>query len=123
MTDRTKRLSDATEGTRGHTPGPWTFECGDHSHRYVHVTDADDRTVHYKYASAGPNEAARDEANGRLIAAAPELLEALQKCRALFSEIKGDFTDPREECREGWAIIDTAIAKATASPDTEGRGE
>jgi len=72
-----------------HTDGPWAFECGDHSHRYVHVTDADDRTVHYKYAAAGPNEAARDEANARLIASAPDLLEALQSLVANLAE--GDF--------------------------------
>ena len=48
-----------------------------------------------------------------LIAAAPDLLEALTKCRGLFSEIRNDWTDPRAECREGWAIIDAAIAKAT----------
>ncbi len=42
-----------------------------------------------------------------------ELLAALHKCGALFSEIRGDWTDPRAECREGWEIIAAATAKAT----------
>lgn len=40
------------------------------------------------------------------------LREALTKCRELFSEIRMDWSDPRAECREGWAIIDAALQPA-----------
>lgn len=63
---------------RQHSPGPWAAEGGDHTHRYALVKDADDRTVHYKYGSGTKAEADQDEANARLIAAAPALLEALK---------------------------------------------
>lgn len=35
---------------------------------------------------------------------------ALQECYNLFSSIRGDWTDPRSDCREGWAIINAAQA-------------
>lgn len=93
-----------------HTDGPWAFECGDHSHRYVHVTDADDRTVHYKYAAAGPNEAARDEANARLIASAPDLLEALKRMVEIDDdEVVMDTASVKERLSAARA----AIARAT----------
>ncbi len=101
-----------------HTDGPWAFECGDHSHRYVHVTDADDRTVHYKYAAAGPNEAARDEANARLIASAPDLLEALTDCFAALTDpvvgtIYGDDPDWYRKVDDAANKARAAIARAT----------
>jgi hypothetical protein len=34
---------------------------------------------------------------------------ALVGCRELFSEIRKDWSDPRSEIREGWAIIDAAL--------------
>ena len=45
--------------------------------------------------------------------AAADLLGALQRCRALFSEIRNDWTDPRADCREGLATCDAAISRAT----------
>ena len=39
-----------------------------------------------------------------------ELEGALEKCGELFSEIRGDWSDPRSECREGWAIINAALS-------------
>lgn len=39
-----------------------------------------------------------------------KLGEALKKCSSLFSEIRGDWTDPRHECREGWRIVSEALA-------------
>ena len=35
---------------------------------------------------------------------------ALQKCGELFGEIRGDWTDPRSECREGWEVIESALS-------------
>jgi hypothetical protein len=43
------------------------------------------------------------------------LREALEKCRDLFTEIRGDWSDPRSECREGWRIIDEALDSTSAA--------
>jgi hypothetical protein len=40
-----------------------------------------------------------------------ELVAALKHCYALFDDIRNDWTDPRSQCREGWAIISAALAK------------
>lgn len=41
---------------------------------------------------------------------AAALREALEKSRDLFTDIRGDWSDPRSRCRQGWAIIDAALA-------------
>jgi hypothetical protein len=51
-------------------------------------------------------EAERD----RLRAAGEVNAEALRKCDELFHDIRGDWTDPRSECREGWRVIEEALA-------------
>lgn len=89
-----------------HSPAPWSAEFGDSSHRFVLVKDGDDRTVFYKYCSGSAQEADQDEANARLIAAAPKLLEA---CIALQMEARA------RGC--GLRVADEAIAKATGSSD------
>ena len=45
---------------------------------------------------------------------AEALAEALDECKELFSAIRGDWSDPRAECRAGWAVIDTALARLPA---------
>jgi hypothetical protein len=65
--------------TNQHTPGPWTLEVGDHTHRYSLVKDANERTVHYKYGVGKSSEADLDEANARLIAASPAMFDALRE--------------------------------------------
>lgn len=66
-----------------HTPGPWkvlrpTGDIGGQDHNW-HVTDAEDTFVAHVF---GFNHAIDDqsEANARLIAAAPQMLEALEAC-------------------------------------------
>jgi hypothetical protein len=76
-----------------HTPGPWEF-----SHTWV-------QTVDKKTPIANFNFYASTEANARLIAAAPELLEAL---RNIISDIEP--TDPNDRL---WVGARAAIAKAT----------
>jgi hypothetical protein len=66
------------EPSAAFTPERWYLDIGDHSYRYVHITDSDDQTVFYKYGSGTAKEADRDEVNGCLAAAAPELLAALR---------------------------------------------
>lgn len=53
---------------RAATPGEWRLDAGDHTHRYAHVLDDDDRTIHYKYASGTATEAALEDANAAHIA-------------------------------------------------------
>ena len=66
-----------------HTPGPWSFGYGmTQEHGYVlgvGVTTKPDWTVVCAVSRPGDVNAI-DEANARLIAAAPDLLEALKAC-------------------------------------------
>src|SRR5882672_9560367 len=52
----------------------------------------------------------------------------LLKCSELFSSIRGDWTDPRTDCREGWSIIDARVkaideALAALSANTGAGGD
>jgi hypothetical protein len=62
----------------GHTPGPW-LDVGD---GYIEARNAPLKArsgwYDYAYLQASPEERAEWQANARLIAAAPELLEALR---------------------------------------------
>jgi len=40
------------------------------------------------------------------------MVEALKGCSELFSDIRGDWSDPRYECRSGQELIANALAKA-----------
>jgi hypothetical protein len=43
-----------------------------------------------------------------------ELIAALRQAREHFTEIRMDWSDPRDEIRAGWAVIDAALARAYA---------
>ncbi|MEB5935519.1 hypothetical protein MXL15_25360 [Pseudomonas mosselii] len=63
---------------RKHTPGPWTdlprTEC-------IAICGQDKARLQLGFVnSANPDRVAEGEANARLIAAAPDLLEALESC-------------------------------------------
>ena len=96
----------------GHTPGPWSLE--DASQRivtddYVGVfaerANPGDKLPAQCY---GPNR----EANARLIAAAPELLEPLKGLRDELENIYSNYQDVREQQDKARKIICDAIAKA-----------
>jgi hypothetical protein len=75
-----------------HTPGPWTVEKFTREHEWVRmrarVTDGED-TVAQLFDSAFED---RNHANARLIAAAPEMLEALElTLEALFQNPELNF--------------------------------
>ncbi len=95
----------------GHTPGPWHVREGEYGNLLV---ECDYKRMTFVLAVCEPHETEDDaarlvrEANARLIAAAPDLLEALksQTCpQCLPSEPDEDVCD---QCRKRRA----AIAKA-----------
>lgn len=107
--------------TREHTPGPWNL---------VRLASAfDSRVVGYgiKYGAAGNrlamvdgegNSSDHNEANARLIAAAPDMLAALKECEEYFdnrADADGDSTGftPNAEMNM-LVMVRAAIAKATS---------
>lgn len=103
-----------------HTPGPWTYE-GDHTHRQFnirmlgHLIGTRDEAKHICTVNNLPphvlanRDAVTAEANARLIAAAPELLAALESAQAWIA--RAGYTD-----RDKWQSVQeqarAAIAKA-----------
>ena len=85
-----------------HTPGPWRYMAGTHSHY-----DSEGKAIARVYGPRGIDCSRRD-ANARLIAAAPDLLEAL---KGMLSRTDGqaiyNFMEPQREAARA------AIAKAT----------
>ncbi len=104
---------------QAHTRGPWSVlpEEADRDYIRIRGTNLGHRykianvlTVHYE--GGRPSEAEETRANARLIAAAPELLSALQRTLNWLSGYPGGGTmapyGPYEQARE-------AIAKATGA--------
>ena len=96
-----------------HTPGPWAFSRWDQygdTRFYIAQADVAPYTPNFSDVATliaetvSIERVAIQEANARLIAAAPELLEALLDCRRAL-EI-ANFT-------QELAVVDAAIAKAT----------
>jgi len=72
-----------------HTPGPWTAEPPDHVDIYGNLVQVDLFTPEYWFIS-GPGadvHGLMTAADARLIAAAPDLLEALKKAEALCTSV------------------------------------
>ena len=93
--------------TTQHTPGPWAV-----SPDHIFRNQADIFEIHWSTIGECIAECVHGEANARLIAAAPELLEALQHIRRCipfggFAQIHHDSST----CEQ----IDAAIAKATGA--------
>ena len=49
-----------------------------------------------------------------------KLTPLVNRCGELFSDIRGDWSDPRTECREGWAVCDQM--RALLAPETTPKG-
>ena len=90
-----------------YTPGPWDREL-----RFVVPHNVDANNFHGIAKVYGPDR----EANARLIAAAPDLLAALERTNDLIHYHLGDPTQEdgwkNEEIHEAWLAARTAIAKA-----------
>lgn len=101
-----------------HTPGPW-FVWGP----FIGPRLAPDSGIHVKVARIAGHETDADAvANARLIAAAPELLEALAEARiAVAADLEdaqsdeGRFQSFEQVFAERLARVDAAIAKATGA--------
>jgi hypothetical protein len=104
-----------------HTPGPWQWD-GDYTLRPVNP-DPERSALHTIISPDGPfgfvQTATADvfpefEADKLLIAAAPELLEALRTTRGNVASLGPAGAIPFEY-REWLAMLDAAIAKATGA--------
>lgn len=99
----------------GHTPGPWEVKYLHDTHHYgcfQIVTFAQRQRAHMRERATGGDKAER-EANARLIAAAPELLEALEKILLRTQPLDGDEPeDDRRDKRLAHSIARIALAKA-----------
>lgn len=96
------------EGQQAHTPGPWRLERPRSGHK-IHVSGFGWLRFARVWAEVGGQPNAEGEANARLIAAAPEMLEALKKARDGLMQLPASLAFEITHIRE----IDAVIAKAT----------
>lgn len=80
MGNRTDRPGEGEtgQGTRpGHSPGPWRYDLEAHSSNVLRA--ADGASVAYQDVNVGQSKPQEWEANRKLLAHAPELLEMLRE--------------------------------------------
>lgn len=87
-----------------HTPGPWSFDgC-------VQIVEVERPHMRVAFLPSDHSEYAASQANGRLIAGAPDLLEALRRIEhTLATHGKVDADTPLHE------FVSAAIARATSN--------
>ena len=97
-----------------HTPGPWKVEkeLSSRLAEWLITMDAGDRGRGIAIAETVP-ATGRELANARLIASAPELLEALKHCEDVFMRYEISRVDGEEITDKALQTIRAAIAKAT----------
>ena len=89
-----------------HTPGPWTLEYVERG--AFQVIEADGAVICHR--NFWPHNAERSNANARLIAAAPDMLEALKTIGALLAGRTKTIKD--DELWGAFSHIIAAVAKA-----------
>lgn len=96
-----------------HTPGPWTLSD---DYDTVFGGPPDDRGSVMVANIAGDADDPENEANARLIAAAPELLEVARQYAATLEALirQSPTDDARKVNKERLAAVQSTIAKATA---------
>ena len=94
-----------------HTPGPWTAENTKCMNGWLVFPLKHPDGANYAHL-CGWNGGALSEANARLIAAAPDLLEALLNvvCCPAFT---GELFKTDKDSHKAWTLARAAIAKAT----------
>ena len=116
-----------------HTPGPWYVEgesdnVGEAEVIVSGIPNGGGRIVAWtanSYEADSDNETttAEDRANARLIAAAPDLLEACEVANRFFEQ-NDDFTDNGEYPIPGFILdMRIAIKKARRTPLTKATGQ
>ncbi len=101
-----------------HTPGPWTFDANELGGSYpIYPPDSylTPWIAEAKGPHVGPNNLDEVLANARLIAAAPELLEALQGLTEIIGLTAIKHESQRDILQKSFEIARTAIAKATGT--------
>ncbi len=118
--------------TTQHTPGPWEFSkmllpskvkdrrCGfvvngPESHRLQWGEELPTRVCDLR-TPRGFNGYSEGEANARLIAAAPELLDTLKLLFEDWVTLVGDDCEDNEDVRRIWQACQDALTKATNEP-------
>lgn len=107
--------TDETKTPQKHTPGPWVVANGLQVWKSGHNTVASPRICTLKNAAHPVEQISAEEqkANASLIAAAPELLEALQAYHALHAPAEGRFPSAADTpAGVAYAKALAAIAKA-----------
>lgn len=114
-----------------HTPGPWKIEAnvpkelaaGNYEAHFIKADNEVERPVCSLWVGGGTHGKEIQQATARLIAAAPDLLEAVRDCLAcldnleavqMWNKIGGDHIDEAVNC-QGKAR--EAIAKATGGAE------
>lgn len=99
-----------------HTPGPWFLDDAQPGDRFRYVMAGKGDAFGY-ICRISTNGNANPEADARLIAAAPELLEAAQLVLAWYEaendHSKADFYQRMQMCRDSEDAVRAAIARAT----------
>lgn len=96
-----------------HTPGPWHITFGDHKHGqsfggYWQIDAEYDAVACNQFCMAGARDPDVGKANACLIAAAPEMLAALNDAESILSMLEDD--------GEAIKSIRSVIAKAEGRP-------
>ena len=106
--------------TTQHTPGPWTCHRSDWNDGAYYIEEVESQLL--RNGELNPINDGINDANRRLIAAAPELLAALQKASD-FLDYLDEWDDPNRVMRryhdrkeEIAEALNSAIAKATQQP-------
>ena len=104
-----------------HTPGPWYLEEVGYSSSSYYIRGSFDSGARHTIGKGAVAHIPRStvnpmEANARLIAAAPELLEALKEVTEILDEVLGFGTEPSHGNIAAKARA--AIAKATGRADS-----
>jgi hypothetical protein len=94
-----------------HTPGPWFFSGKNPDCEVRYVSLCIDEPFMAEIATLYHGEGEEQEANARLIAAAPEMLEALMA----LNDLRGAWSPPDDVIKAAWAKARAAIAKATGA--------
>jgi len=98
-----------------HTPGKWVHYDDSRQSVHRHLIAAMGKTIAHIYCTAG--DEAADEANARLIAAAPEMLEALERARHLVRLVTVGMVIKDDDAIEAAGINPWVINEGLADKD------